>query len=68
MFSHLIGVILKYILTTALTFQMALLPEGITELLHHEKLCVPLVCVVISYALRLLTFKSFPSFTTISYS
>lgn len=26
------------------TFQMALLPEGITELLHHEQLPVPLVC------------------------
>lgn len=25
-------------------FQMALLPEGITELLHHEQLRVPLVC------------------------
>lgn len=25
--------------------QMALLPEGITELLHHEKLIVPLVCI-----------------------
>lgn len=24
---------------------MALLPEGITELLHHEKLIVPLVCI-----------------------
>ena len=26
-----------------LSFQMAQLPEGITELLHHEKLSVPLV-------------------------
>ncbi|CAN6576636.1 unnamed protein product [Malus baccata var. baccata] len=25
--------------------EMALLPEGITELLHHEKLIVPLVCI-----------------------
>jgi hypothetical protein len=25
---------------------MALLPEGITELLHHEKLAVPLVCIL----------------------
>jgi len=25
---------------------MAQLPEGITELLHHEKLSVPLVCAL----------------------
>lgn len=27
---------------------MAQLPEGITELLHHEQLSVPLVCVALS--------------------
>ena len=27
------------------TFQMVQLPEGITELWHHDKLFMPLVCV-----------------------
>jgi len=27
--------------------EMALLPEGITELLHHKKLLLPLVCSIV---------------------
>jgi hypothetical protein len=37
-----------YELTSFLFFsQLALLPEGITELLHHKRLPLPLVCYVI---------------------
>lgn len=44
-------VCLKMHLSSSLhfSFQMALLPEGITELLHHEKLRVPLVCFCVTY-------------------
>lgn len=37
--------LLKVLISVCFPFQMAMLPEGITELLQHEMLPVPLVCV-----------------------
>lgn len=41
--THNLVSLLLIILSFAFNFQMAQLPEGITELLHHEKLSLPLV-------------------------
>lgn len=40
---------LEFDVILGFSVQMALLPEGITELLHHEELPVPLVCVSKAY-------------------
>lgn len=40
---------LQFDLILGFPFQMALLPEGTTELLHHDKLLLPLVCVLEAY-------------------